>query len=567
MSKRKILLASILAAPDEVAEDPVLLQDCDGGEGTAHDQLSHASEVIQEDLQRSLIGEHSELRTAVAEGESHQAPVPTGSGQVSDVAAVAGKPMSPQSEGPPTLESSEQHSPEVPTADVDGDVSANHDNTLDMETLAIPQKELTLIPATRDDVSSVSRYKQPTSAENGTELDDPPLDTERRRSGRLSAQTTCRSSPQRQDPALALPEQSDVLAASLQDVTISAESQDGAAEGSRTEDSIPDDDITTEKLPQAQPELTKEPQQVRETHLGEPADPCEEAAKEECNVPIPDNPSEDQTSSVEIVDAFPDTEDTTIVNRTRSGVRFSDDTTMLKDFLNRAQARKAAKSTEVVLAPERVNTPRRSPRKILGQLDKNSPSPIKSRDQAYRPRTPQGKTLTALLGCDEVDELCSEPVAHRRSARKCPSAKKEPPGAPSFIPVRRPDGADPVVLQKSAAQELAILTRANTRRNKGSSKLPKVTLETLVSKIVEEMPAKEKETRPAKSVNWDEKLVYYREKSCSIEGKEDIADARPKVRRLRGPGSLNGTPAPKTVGSKTFSNSTPAPKRRGKTKA
>ena len=170
------------------------------------------------------------------------------------------------------------------------------------------------------------------------------------------------------------------------------------------------------------------------------------------------------------------------------------------------------------------------------------------------------------VGCDDSDELSSEPVSYRRSGRTCP-ATKAPPGAPSFKPVRRADGTDSVVLHKSVAQELAIITRANTRRNKGSSKLPKVVLESLAGKVAEEMHAKHVGTKSFKSVDWDERLVYFQDPSCSTEGKANKTETRPKKRRSKGLGSGNGTPAPKLVTSRIAADGTPAPRRPGKTKA
>ena len=263
-------------------------------------------------------------------------------------------------------------------------------------------------------------------------------------------------------------------------------------------------------------------------------------------------------------EALVDVGEKNFAGRTRSGTRFSDDTSMLKDFLFRAQARKAARTTAV--APETITTPRRSPRKILGQLDSNSPSPTKSADVASHPGSPPGKSIAGLLGCDASDELCSEPVSYRRSGRTCP-ATEAPPGAPSFIPVRRADGTDPVVLQKSVAQELAIITRANTRRNKGSSKLPKVVLASLAGKVVEDLPAKNGGSKALKSVEWDERLVYFHETACSAEGKANKAKTRAKKRRSRGLGSGKGTPAPRIVTSNIAAAGTPAPRPRGKTKA
>ena len=251
---------------------------------------------------------------------------------------------------------------------------------------------------------------------------------------------------------------------------------------------------------------------------------------------------------------------------TRSNVRLSDDTNMLKDFLSRAQARKAARSSHNSVSENRqLPSPRRSPRKALAELNRNSPSTEKPYGLSNRPGTPPGLCKLADGETDETDELSTEPVSYRRSARtRLPIARITPPGAPSFIPLRRPDGAEHVVLQKSIAQELATVTRSNTRRNKGQSKPPNLTLQGLISEgeIVDVI--KGKSVQGAKSVGWDDKLVYF-EESLQDDQCKDVP--RVKVRKLRGLGAANGTPAPKkTAADKSHPNGTTAPKRRGKSR-
>lgn len=248
---------------------------------------------------------------------------------------------------------------------------------------------------------------------------------------------------------------------------------------------------------------------------------------------------------------------------TRSGARFSDDTNLLKDFLNRAQARKLAKDSKSPAHGPLQVSPRRSPRKVLAEVDRNSPSPQKPKDLATRPGTPPGKQRLDAYTFDDVDELTAEPMSCRRSNRtRLPTASKAPPGAPSFIPVRRADGPDPVILQKSMAQDLVVQTRANTRRNKGQSKPPKVALQTLTAETTETTANRVHARETCKSVGWDEKLVYYQgvHEVVEDEGKEE---KRPKVRRLRGLGGTNGTPAPKKAVDSGIPR-TPAPRRRGK---
>ena len=252
--------------------------------------------------------------------------------------------------------------------------------------------------------------------------------------------------------------------------------------------------------------------------------------------------------------------------RTRSGARFSDDTSMLKDFLNRAQARKAARKPLLSAsdAPMPQHSPRRSPRKMHGSQDGQLSSPQKLRNITNRSNTLLSKPRTETIDSDDGEEHAAEPASCRRSTRtRLPAPAKAVAGAPSFIPVRRTDGTDPVVLQKSQAQELAVTTRANTRRNKGQSKPPLLALQDLPTETVDvELRAKER-AETAKSVAWAERLASYRDAKGEAD---EVEEKRPKVRRLRGLGAVNGTPAAKrTTAVASTSNGTPAPKGRGKT--
>lgn len=252
--------------------------------------------------------------------------------------------------------------------------------------------------------------------------------------------------------------------------------------------------------------------------------------------------------------------------KTRSGARFSDDTSLLKAFLNRAQARKAAQKPFLSApdAPIPQLSPRRSPRKMHGSQDGHVSSPRKSRSSATRPGTPPGKTKVEAFDSDDDEEVtAAEPASCRRSTRtRLPAPSKTAAGAPSFIPVRRADGGDPVVLQKSQAQELALTTRANTRRNKGQSKPPLQALQDLPKESADVATGPRERAEKGRSVGWAAKIASYQD---AKDEADDAEDSRPKVRRLRGLGAVNGTPAAKrTTAVVSTSNGTPAPKRRGR---
>ncbi len=248
--------------------------------------------------------------------------------------------------------------------------------------------------------------------------------------------------------------------------------------------------------------------------------------------------------------------------KTRSGARFSDDTSMLRDFLNRAQASKAAKIPILspLEAPKPQDSPRRSPRKALRTRIGDASTPQKLGDIAHRPGTPPGMPKADMLDSDDAEEMTATPTSCRRSTRtRLPAPSKTPPGAPSFIPVRRADGADPVVLQKSQAQELAIVTRANTRRNKGQSRPPLLALKDLPAELAEPDTARQR-ADVGKSVGWATTLASYQDPK---EEADEVKERKPKVRRMKGLGGVNGTPAPKkTTAVVGTSNGTPA--RRGK---
>lgn len=252
--------------------------------------------------------------------------------------------------------------------------------------------------------------------------------------------------------------------------------------------------------------------------------------------------------------------------RTRSITRFSDDTNMLKDFVNRVQAKKASKDIQIPISKAApMTSPRRSPRKALAEMDQNSPSPQRPKDLANRPGTPPGDRPLGTIDSDDPDDIATEPTTCRRSTRTrffAPATTAA--GAPSLIPVRRADGEAIVQLHKSHAHELATITRANTKRNKGQSKPPKATLQTLPAEASEDAIDAPGGRGEARAVGWDETLVYYQERSDLKEGK---VEKRRNVRRMRNVGATNGTPARKKLVAETdHSNGVSAARGRSKSK-
>ena len=242
-----------------------------------------------------------------------------------------------------------------------------------------------------------------------------------------------------------------------------------------------------------------------------------------------------------------------MVTRTRSRTRISDDTLMLKDFLSRMQARKSAfaEPTSMPASPPESPSHKRSHRQALQSLDTNSPSPTKTSGPDDEPDSP----LRAFGGDEYGKEDLGKPIPETASQRRSARTRLVTPAksTPSLIPLRRAGGTDPIILKKSANQELSIATRANTRRNKGRARLPKVMLPELAEKMGHDATDQKEESmvRPQRSafkiVHWDEeKLVQYQEATAAL-GEENEVKRIPKIRRLRGLGATNGTPAPNKV--------------------
>jgi hypothetical protein len=248
--------------------------------------------------------------------------------------------------------------------------------------------------------------------------------------------------------------------------------------------------------------------------------------------------------------------------KTRSSARYSDNTSMLKDFLNRAQARKAIQYTDATIDTPIGASTRYSQRKVLGRLDNNSPSRIRSRaksrtkpqELANRPGTPHTNPPPGIVGMGDIEnEPNAVSLSCRRSTRtRFPVLPKPSLAAPSLIPVRRANELEPVVLKRSEARELALVTQANTKRNKGKAKMPSAMLPVLAVETREaatgQVMGKTGKARSGKCVDWDRKLVYFQETITTVAGKEENAAMRRNMRNVEALGAVNGTPARKRLG-------------------
>ncbi|KAK3707580.1 hypothetical protein LTR37_012075 [Vermiconidia calcicola] len=200
--------------------------------------------------------------------------------------------------------------------------------------------------------------------------------------------------------------------------------------------------------------------------------------------------------------------------RKHSRPRISDDTALLQAFLNRAAENKG--SRRISASRQESITNRRdsdavrqalaSPAKaeVLGDLDPNSPSPRKasaSLDQS-------NETMTDAAKREQEDSSAGS--TKRRSGRSTKKAQPSTPGAPNKIAIR--GNTDGVVLKRTEAQDLALLVRNNTRKNKGAAVLPNLRLTKMAATSEAEGEVEDATTEKpegARGVKWAETLVEF----------------------------------------------------------
>jgi len=254
-----------------------------------------------------------------------------------------------------------------------------------------------------------------------------------------------------------------------------------------------------------------------------------------------------------------------------------DDTDMLRNFLTRVKANKAAKAEKTI--PKRKRSLPHSPLRFpLGEVDHNmSPSPQKSKDEkdefdiSLPTTSPTNRRKRKESAVD--DEDVTEPKSIRRSGRTRLPVVKAPLGAPSLIPVRRlnQDGDTTITLRRNEEKELAALTRVNTRKNKaGALSAAEVLVkkaeekddpalrQRLLKEVFDEKAKKGKEK--SKTVAWAEELARYQEageKKAVVEQTEKEKDKEKGVDEKKSAVrvgmrskialgmAVNGTPAPK----------------------
>ncbi|KAF7961223.1 hypothetical protein EAE96_000889 [Botrytis aclada] len=281
----------------------------------------------------------------------------------------------------------------------------------------------------------------------------------------------------------------------------------------------------------------------------------------------------------------------------------NDDTDILRQFLTRVKADKAAKAAAP--APKKRRSLPHSPLRIpLGDImNAEASSPVQAPRDDFDLSVPEATSpsrksrATTPPSTEEVD---AEARSIRRSGRTRPPVLKIPLPAPSSIPVRRLGGQDDtnITLKQSVEKELAALTRVNTRKNKAGAVFPEVLLarkadakenpakrQKELKEMFEEKLRREKKAqgKPKKSVVWAEEIAQYqtlerKEKKTmesrkvnksgerivdesKIEEKGKVAEAKDKKGRIKTHTSSSSRPSKIATGIPTASG-TPAKKKR-----
>jgi hypothetical protein len=223
----------------------------------------------------------------------------------------------------------------------------------------------------------------------------------------------------------------------------------------------------------------------------------------------------------------------------RSALRSSldgEDAALLNNFLSKAKAKREAKAAAAATMVaqdveektdqeelEVIEIPTPQGRRVLEDLDANSPSPQKAH-----------LSPSKVLSKDFDENEDQSPSSPRRSTRT--RNVKPPPrmttastAARNTLTLRRAKGNEFVFLKRTEAQELALMTRRNTRQNKGDAMMPKFTLQALAQQTPDsnassndDESARDSSRQRAKRVSWnDERLVELEGESG--EGSSDDA--------------------------------------------
>lgn len=238
----------------------------------------------------------------------------------------------------------------------------------------------------------------------------------------------------------------------------------------------------------------------------------------------------------------------------RSALRLSEldgeDAELLNDFLARAKAKREAnaaltpRETDKALHALISESPTPRARRALEVVDGNSPSP-----QKVSP-SKAGSSPDLNVEAEKVED--QHPATCRRSSRTRGTKQQQQataPAVPTNIPLRRATGTEFVFLQRTEAQQLALTTRRNTRRNKGDAQLPKVALQALTQQPAEQATESSTGERPSqrrskraggKQVSWNEQRLveYAHDDVAPAAGARHVEPAPAASRRVAKPSTV-----------------------------
>ena len=256
--------------------------------------------------------------------------------------------------------------------------------------------------------------------------------------------------------------------------------------------------------------------------------------------------------------------------------RISDDTALLQAFLNRAEQNRSSRrlsATEKEALTNRrdsdtvrqaLASPAALKPDVLADLDPNSPIPRKS------PANGEEETAQCLKTAvgdepikQEEDEDTLKTTRSGRRRKKPPVFSQstheiDPAMAPSKITIRG-TGANGVDLKRTEAQELAMLTKNNTRKNKSGCVLPRARLLKLEGEMMQregeraegeavvDVAMVEEVDDGRRRVRWAEILTAYRDGSELSDHSDEPQERMPWERGADFDPTLppdHGTPAP-----------------------
>ncbi|KAI1996891.1 hypothetical protein LOZ51_003053 [Ophidiomyces ophidiicola] len=233
-----------------------------------------------------------------------------------------------------------------------------------------------------------------------------------------------------------------------------------------------------------------------------------------------------------------------------------DDAELLFNFVSEAKAKRSTNGTsrEKGASKKRVSANfSKSPRKGGRRGSKDLLSSIENVAEGEK-AVPPDPEVSISSKPNEQDDKENQPKVNTTeeepstpSPRRRGRPKKVVPRVPDDLPLKRSDGTEFVFKQRTEAQQLALATKRNTKKNKGDSKLPNIVLKTINTMIFEETSSLSPEScgKTRKTVTWDEQnLVAFAEEQIIVEfdSPDELSPGRRSSRRLASLPAAPSTP-------------------------